>query len=163
MKMIPSYVVKRPTGLESGSFLALDLGGSNFRVCEVFLEGNGVARSKQRKYTVSDDLKTGSGTKLFDFFADCVASFLEEIGDPKKERKLGFTFSFPVKQSSINKGYLMTWTKGFTASNVEGVDVVVLLQEAFKRKVKFLMYKLLLSSLSLFVKFKIDQFVESQS
>ncbi|KAJ3416192.1 hexokinase A [Chytridiales sp. JEL 0842] len=134
LKMIPSHVVRRPTGSETGSFLALDLGGSNFRVCEVILDGNGIARSRQRKYTVSDQLKTGSGTALFDFFADCVAAFLQDIGSPEKERKLGFTFSFPVQQTSIKHGYLMKWTKGFSASNVENVDVVNLLQEAFVRK-----------------------------
>ncbi|KAJ3329667.1 hexokinase A [Blyttiomyces sp. JEL0837] len=134
LKMIPSHVTNRPTGNETGSYLALDLGGSNFRVCEVTLDGNGIARTRQRKYTVSDDLKTGSGVALFDFFADCVASFLHDIGDPMKERKLGFTFSFPVSQTSIKEGYLMYWTKGFSADNVEGVDVVRLLQEAFKRK-----------------------------
>jgi hexokinase len=29
LKMIPSYVTKRPTGNEAGAFLALDLGGMN--------------------------------------------------------------------------------------------------------------------------------------
>lgn len=50
--MLPSYVVKRPSGNEIGmasfvinnkcdlgTFLALDLGGTNFRVCKVLLEG----------------------------------------------------------------------------------------------------------------------------
>ncbi|KAJ3107496.1 glucokinase [Phlyctochytrium bullatum] len=137
IKMIPSHVTNRPTGTETGSFLALDLGGSNFRVCEVTLEGNGIARMKQRKYTVSDDLKTGAGDKLFDFFADCVGAFLDEIDTSAtkgKERKLGFTFSFPVSQTSINKGSLMAWTKGFHASGVEGKDVVELLQAAFHRR-----------------------------
>lgn len=32
---------------------------------------------------------------------------------PGKERELGFTFSFPIKQSSIASGTLMKWTKGF--------------------------------------------------
>ncbi|KAJ3097266.1 hexokinase A [Phlyctochytrium planicorne] len=137
LKMIPSHVTSRPNGTETGSYLALDLGGSNFRVCEVTLEGNGIARMRQRKYTVSDELKTGDGAKLFDFFADCVVAFLEEIetsATKGKERKLGFTFSFPVSQSSINKGTLITWTKGFHASGVEGKDVVDLLQAAFHRK-----------------------------
>ena len=35
MKMIPSFVDRRPNGLEQGSFLALDLGGTNFRVVQV--------------------------------------------------------------------------------------------------------------------------------
>jgi hexokinase len=41
LRMIPSHVVRRATGQEKGVYLALDLGGSNFRVCEVDLEGNG--------------------------------------------------------------------------------------------------------------------------
>jgi hexokinase len=41
LRMIPSHVVRRATGQEKGQYLALDLGGSNFRVCEVNLEGNG--------------------------------------------------------------------------------------------------------------------------
>jgi hexokinase len=102
--MIPSHVVRRPSGSETGSFLALDLGGSNFRVCEVILDGNGIARTRQRKFVVSEELKTGTGTALFDFFADCVANFLIDIGNAEKERKLGFTFSFPVQQTSIKHG-----------------------------------------------------------
>ncbi|RKO87403.1 hypothetical protein BDK51DRAFT_16571 [Blyttiomyces helicus] len=134
-KMIPSHVTSRPNGTETGTVLALDLGGSNFRVCEVNLEGKGVVRTRQRKFVVSDDLKTGTGEELFDFFADCVIAFLAEIKLPKDvNMKLGFTFSFPVQQLAINKGIAIQWTKGFTASGVEGKDVVGLLQDAFHRK-----------------------------
>lgn len=49
-----------------------------------------------------------------------------ESGDmqipPGTQRELGFTFSFPVKQSSIAGGTLVRWTKGF---NIE--DAVSLL------------------------------------
>ncbi|KAI9342756.1 hexokinase-domain-containing protein [Zopfochytrium polystomum] len=137
LKMIPSHVIRRPNGNEVGSFLALDLGGSNFRVCEVILEGNGITRMRQKKYTVREDLKTGDGVHLFDFFAECVAAFVNETeNDYHKgaERKLGFTFSFPVHQTSINRGYLLHWTKGFHAVGVEGKDVVTMLQDAFTRK-----------------------------
>jgi hexokinase len=44
LKMIPSHVTRRPNGTETGTFLALDLGGTNFRVCEITLEGNGITR-----------------------------------------------------------------------------------------------------------------------
>ena len=119
-------------------------------MCEVQLFG-GVSkntqasvRTRQKKYTVSDDLKTGSGQKLFDFFCTCVEQFLLEIdaedsrtskSKNEGERPLGFTFSFPVQQIAINKGSLMLWTKGFNAEGVEGKDVVNLLQDAFSRKV----------------------------
>ncbi|KAJ3067631.1 hexokinase A [Quaeritorhiza haematococci] len=136
LKMIPSYVVRRPKGTETGSFLALDLGGTNFRVCEVTLEGQGRFRMRHKKYTVSEELKTGSGSKLFDFFADAVVKFLEELGDVNsaEPRQLGFTFSFPVNQTGIDQGKLIHWSKGFLAEGVEGQDVVKLLQDAFTRK-----------------------------
>ncbi|KAJ3191516.1 hexokinase A, partial [Irineochytrium annulatum] len=134
LKMIPSHVIRRPQGTEVGTFLALDLGGSNFRVCEVTLEGNGIARIRQKKFTVADDLKTGPGKNLFDFFADCVGGFLDETGTRHKPMKLGFTFSFPFSQPNIATGYLLYWTKGFSASGVEGANVGQLLQDAFARK-----------------------------
>ena len=51
---------------------------------------------------------------------------------------LGFTFSFPCKQEGLAKGRLVKWTKGFCCSGVEGEDVVALLQEAIKRKVRLI-------------------------
>ncbi|KAJ3134860.1 glucokinase [Physocladia obscura] len=142
MKMIPTHVVRRPKGDEVGSYLALDLGGSNFRVCEITLDGRGGTRSRQSKHVVTDDLKTGTGAALFDFFADQVKHFLMNDGQNEysaeeiesRNYKLGFTFSFAVNQVSINKGYLLLWNKGFSADNCVGEDVVRLLSEAFRRK-----------------------------
>lgn len=47
---------------------------------------------------------------------------------------LGLTFSFPVEQTALDKGILLTWTKGFAAKNAVNKDVVGLLQDAFDRK-----------------------------
>lgn len=47
------------------TFLALDLGGTNLRVCEVTLEGNHKFTLRQQKYKVSTELKTGEATVLF--------------------------------------------------------------------------------------------------
>jgi hexokinase len=47
---------------------------------------------------------------------------------------LGLTFSFPVEQTALDKGILLTWTKGFSAKNAVNKDVVGLLQDAFDRK-----------------------------
>jgi hexokinase len=105
--MIPSFVIRKATGQETGVYLALDLGGSNFRVCEVYLEGKGQARMKQKKYVVSDALKTGDGVALFDFFALSIKEFYEENGiQTDSFRRLGFTFSFPCSQTSLDKGKL---------------------------------------------------------
>jgi hexokinase len=138
LRMLPSFVTSRPKGTEIGTVLALDCGGSNFRVCLVTLEGQGLIRSKQGKYVLPEDLKSGSGTALFDFFADSIKKFLDDIGmfiNPNGPPKaLGFTFSFPVKQTSIDKGCLIQWNKGFAVTGVAGLDVANLLNEAIRRK-----------------------------
>lgn len=47
---------------------------------------------------------------------------------------LGFTFSFPCKQEGLTKARLVSWTKGFNCSGVEGEDVVQLLRNAIKKR-----------------------------
>ena len=63
------------------------------------------------KFTVSQQLKVGPGSGLFDFFAECVANFCKEQGvdviNPSKPVPMGFTFSFPVNQTALNGGMLL--------------------------------------------------------
>ena len=70
---------------------------------------------------------------LFDFVAEHVVQFIK---DRKITRKLpmGFTFSFPVLNTSLTSGTLVRWTKCFDADGAVGEDPVRLLKEAFDRK-----------------------------
>lgn len=131
--MIPSFVSGRCTGEEKGTFMALDLGGTNLRVCSVTLLGGGKHTIKQQKYVVSEELKTGPFRNLCDFIADCVDSFLTEHS-VEGTIQLGYTFSFPVLQTSINRGVLKQWTKGFNCAGAVGKDVAISLQDSFRRK-----------------------------
>ena len=136
--MIPSYVSGRPTGDEVGRYLALDLGGTNLRVCEFDLKGKGDYSVKQQKFVVSDELKTGDMRDLCDYIADSVDTFLtEHCSKPAADEEmlqLGYTFSFPVLQTAINRGVLKQWTKGFSSTNAVGKDVALLLQESFEKR-----------------------------
>ncbi|ESK93616.1 putative glucokinase [Moniliophthora roreri MCA 2997] len=140
MAMIPSFVTGVPDGTETGTFLALDLGGTNLRVCEVVLKGDKTFTLRQQKYKVSEGLKTGEATVLFDYLAASVDAFLtshpaQEFGSDNLDViHLGLTFSFPVEQTALGSGKILTWTKGFSAKNAIGHDVVKLLQDAFDRK-----------------------------
>jgi hexokinase len=46
---------------------------------------------------------------------------------------VGFTFSFPIQQTGLASGSLIVWTKNWTATGVEGEDVVKLLMAACDR------------------------------
>ncbi|RSH94057.1 glucokinase [Saitozyma podzolica] len=138
MAMVPSFVTGVPDGTEEGTFLALDLGGTNLRVCEVKLFGQNKFEIKQQKYRISDELKQGQARVLFDYIADSVDAFLTDIGSEMSNSHeplhLGFTFSFPVEQTAIDAGKVLTWTKGFSAKGAIGNDVVRLLQDALDKK-----------------------------
>lgn len=135
--MIPTYVFGWPTGKESGNYLAVDLGGTNLRVCLVTLQGGGKWEITQTKYRLSEEQKHDEGQLLFDFCAECLKTFVEssiESGTIQKGAilPLGFTFSYPCSQDKIDHGVLIRWTKGFGAPNTEGHDVV----EMFKRSLE---------------------------
>ncbi|KAG9317153.1 hexokinase [Chiua virens] len=136
MAMIPTFVKEVPDGSETGTFLALDLGGTNLRVCEVTLHGDKTFTLRQQKYKVSETLKTGEATTLFDYLADSVDTFLTDSGSPSTAIPTSLA---PNQRPDSSKppstlGTLLTWTKGFTAKNAIGKDIVKLLQDAFDRK-----------------------------
>lgn len=80
---------------------------------------------------------------MFDYIAACLANFMASHNLTTRESlPLGFTFSFPCKQTDLNKATLLNWTKEFTASGVEGKDVINLLREAcIKRGVIYFFFK----------------------
>lgn len=55
---------------------------------------------------------------------------------------LGFCFSFPTRQTAIDRGTLIKWVKGFSNPGAEGEDVMQLLRDAFHRKVRILQLQL---------------------
>ncbi|KAJ1974883.1 hypothetical protein H4R34_004548 [Dimargaris verticillata] len=138
LAMIPTFVQIRPTGQEKGTYMALDLGGTNLRVCEVTLKGSSQFSILQQKFTIPQHIKQSNARTFFDWIAECVSVFLTDHGRDTSSTTetipLGFTFSFAVAQTSINRGTLIMWNKGFTAEGVVNRDVVHLLQDALLRK-----------------------------
>ena len=133
--MLPTYVRDVPNGSEEGDYFALDLGGTNFRALHVQIRG-GKVTSSHETYPVAEHLMTGNGYDLFEFIAEKLAEFVKQkLGaDTRKISAVGFTFSFPVDQKSLYSGTLIRWTKGYSAKNVEGEDVVALLNQAIKKR-----------------------------
>ncbi|KAG2348648.1 actin-like ATPase domain-containing protein [Suillus weaverae] len=61
-------------------------------------------------------------------------SHVSHIDEDSPYVPLALTFSFPVERSAINSGVLLTWTKGLSAKNTIGKDIIKLLQDVFDRK-----------------------------
>ncbi|NXT68890.1 HXK3 protein, partial [Chaetops frenatus] len=133
VRMLPTYVSHTPDGTEQGDFLALDLGGTNFRVLVVRVTEEGISMASEI-YIIPAAIMQGTGERLFDHIIDCIVDFQMKQHLTTQTLPLGFTFSFPCQQVGLDKALLLTWTKGFTASGCVGRDVVQLLREAAQRK-----------------------------
>uniref|UniRef100_A0A2R5L9E4 Phosphotransferase n=1 Tax=Ornithodoros turicata TaxID=34597 RepID=A0A2R5L9E4_9ACAR len=134
LQMENTYLPELPDGTEKGEFLALDLGGTNFRVLHIVLDDVAEPVFHVQYFSVPEPVRLGAGEKLFDFLADCIHKFLEENKLFGKRLPLGFCFSFPMTQKALNVGILVTWTKSFNCSGVVGKDAVQLLKEAIDRR-----------------------------
>ncbi|CAL5869072.1 uncharacterized protein PFLUO_LOCUS3300 [Penicillium psychrofluorescens] len=146
LSQIPTFVTAVPNGTEKGLYLAVDLGGTNFRVCSVQLHGDTTFNLTQSKIMIPRELMaSGTSKDLFLFLARQIEAFLRihhnehfeahlrRPGDATNKENmfdLGFTFSFPVRQLGINSGTLIRWTKGFNIPDAVGHDVCALLQSA---------------------------------
>lgn len=136
LKMLPSFIGK-PTGKEQGTFMTMDMGGTNLR-CTKFKIKDGsfekLAEIKEKLINKEKDYDlTTSDTdakQLFGFMADCMAGIIE----PGESMYLGNTFSFPCRQEGINEAYLIYWTKEITTSGVEGQNINRLLADALKER-----------------------------
>ena len=134
LKMIPTYV-SRPNGREKGKFIALDFGGTNFRILRLTLLGAGrIGAINVMKFVLAKKHMTGSAEGFFGFIADSVKTFLKKYRlESENELDMGFTFSFPVRQTGAASGSLVCWTKDFDVSGVIGNDVVGLLNDALAK------------------------------
>lgn len=141
LKMLLTFVDNLPNGSEKGTYYALHLGGTNFRVLRVQLGGHRstILGHDVDRQPIPQNIMTSTSEELFDFVASSLKAFVEREGNNSepsqvKRRDLGFTFSFPVKQMSVSSGILIKWTKGFAIEDMVGKDVVECLQEALSRR-----------------------------
>lgn len=77
IKCFVTYVQDLPNGTERGKFLALDLGGTNFRVLLIHLKGNSEFEMQSKIYAIPQSIMLGHGNQLFDHIAECLANFIK--------------------------------------------------------------------------------------
>ncbi|EPS65982.1 hypothetical protein M569_08795, partial [Genlisea aurea] len=139
LKMLVTYVYTLPSGKEEGIYYGLDLGSSNnVRVVRIGLTGEkNEPFPSVYEQTVPESLLTSSTEELFDFVAGVLKEVVEGEDDDDDDdhgRELGFTFSFPLMQTSSLSGNLIKWAKGFAVDDAVGKDISRCLEEAMTRK-----------------------------
>ncbi|CAH1787487.1 unnamed protein product [Owenia fusiformis] len=130
-QMENTYVTQLLDGTEEGDYLALDLGGTNFRVLLVKFR-QGKAESISRNYNLTKEQLHGPCEGVFDHLARSIGKFLQEENITNR-LPLGFTFSFPMTQNALNCGVLVTWTKSFKCPDGVGQDAVKMLEDAIAK------------------------------
>lgn len=138
--MLPSFCHTLPTGQERGTFIALDLGGSTFRVALVELStrssiNGGMEIKHMTVNKINEKIRQLGAADFFawmagriqDMLYQCNAATLVE-GEPIA---IGLAWSFPVEQTSHQGGTVQPMGKGFRAhEGVVGQDLGALIEKA---------------------------------
>ncbi|EMF11174.1 hexokinase-1 [Sphaerulina musiva SO2202] len=141
ISMLPSYTHTLPTGHERGDFLALDVGGSTFRIALIRLSGkskpgaDGLQIRRIRSFAITEQIRGLEGQAFFDWMAERIGDMLGEYnhlnGTTNARLAMGLAWSFPIEQTSPRSGRLGAMGKGFKANQgVEGQDLSELIMRS---------------------------------
>lgn len=145
ISMLPSYLHTLPTGHEQGDFLALDVGGSTFRIALIRLTGktkpgsDGLQIRRIRSFTIDEQIRGLTGQAFFDWMAERIGDMLGEYnhinGTSNARLPMGLAWSFPVEMTSPRTGKLRQMGKGFQATQgLEGEDLSELIMRSCERR-----------------------------
>ncbi len=166
--MLPSYNYTLPTGDEKGTYLALEVGGSNLRMALVELGGRSLGpKSLQIRRTMSfpidNAVRQSPQYTFFDWMAERIGDMLRlengrhRLMEDAKPLRMGIAWSFPIEsvtvrtpnghghtltlssQTSIRSGNVLGMGKGFLCSDaVIGDDLGDVICQACRRAVRSL-------------------------
>lgn len=160
--MLPSYNHKLPSGLERGTYLALDVGGSTFRIALVELNGRQPDAKNMhivvmKSFKIDEKVRQRSGHDFFEWIADKIQ---QALADPQLQNStstqsfpMGLAWSFPVeyvshplphvladslRQTSSRSANLLEMGKGFRATEgLLGQDLSELIMAPCRKRVRF--------------------------
>lgn len=122
--MLPSFNHQLPSGDERGTFLALDVGGSTFRVALIELLGRSSRTGRigilgQKSFKITPEVKQLSGEEFFEWLAAKIEDTLETMlpDSSDEELRMGLSWSFPIGQTSLRSGLIQGLGKGFVGAN----------------------------------------------
>ncbi|OBT86457.1 hypothetical protein VE02_05339 [Pseudogymnoascus sp. 03VT05] len=144
--MLPSYSHVLPSGAETGRYVALDVGGSTFRVAVLELCGRGSEGEESvvkgaRTFRIDDVVKQRVGIAFFEWLAERIEETLGEVlgemkeGEEREKMDMGLSWSFPIEHTSLRSGKIHGMGKGFRAmEGLLGADLADVLQGACDRR-----------------------------
>ena len=140
LAMLLSHVSSPFVLTGNGSYLALDLGGTNFRLLLIHIKNSSCSNRRAEVelvtevYSLPDDVLI-DGKSFFDHIAKCMALFCRLNGVCEKTTiPVGFTFSFPLRQEHLSHAVLIDWAKGFDVIGVVGNDIVEMLRNSLRKR-----------------------------
>ena len=103
--MLPSFNYDLPTGQEQGTYLAVEVGGSNLRIALVGLNGRDMGMRIQRSmcFSINTTIRLLKEYDFFDWMAERIGELLEMEDEPSGHTKgnellpMGVAWSFPLE------------------------------------------------------------------
>ncbi len=131
LAMIRTFI-PRTARFHPGTYVGLDMSGTNFRVVVLSVDPDqSLAGSPRiRVFPIPSRLKRGEAGReahsrdLFRFLAGGIAKTLAEEGIDPSGLRVGFTFAFPTRMESADRGVLLKWTKEWDLPDLVGRDPV---------------------------------------
>lgn len=150
MCMLPSFHHTLPTGREKATILALDVGGSTFRIalielsgrdtCQGVVKDDGMEIKRLKSVPIDNSVRSLEGRLFFDWMADRIDEVLDADNHQADNNADGplpmaLAWSFPIEQTSTRSGRLLAMGKGFLATaGVEGHDICDLVTAACQKR-----------------------------
>ena len=130
LMMLPTYLAAEGDIPKGETVIALDAGGTNFRVAAVSIDSKGIPVIKNFKKFPMPGTEEGKSVSRDDFFST-IAGYMSHVADVSS--KIGFCFSYPTEMLPSGDGRLITFTKEVKAPEVEGALIGKNLLNALKK------------------------------
>ncbi|KAH7846416.1 hypothetical protein Vadar_013797 [Vaccinium darrowii] len=140
LAMLVSYINPLPTGDEKGLYYGVNLRGDNFLILRARLGGKNesISELQREEISIPSDVMAASSKELFDFIALRLSVFISTHGESTedaastRQRKLGFTISYPVDQIADSRGKAIKW-KNLTVDDTVGKELVSDMNQALEK------------------------------
>ncbi|XP_038719616.1 probable hexokinase-like 2 protein isoform X2 [Tripterygium wilfordii] len=139
LNMLVSYMASLPSGDEEGVYYGVNLRGTNFLILCARLGGKQkpISDLYREEIIIPSDVVTGTSQELFDFIAVEVEKFVSANPENRdtggaEEKKLGFTWSYPVDQAAATSGSAIKW-KSFSVDDTVGKALLNDLNRALQK------------------------------